>query len=89
VERILDIHAPLRSGRRRSGKNDTRQLSDEAQRAKQLRRRLERRYRRTGLESDTRAYQAACTAARNSIMKSRADQIKSQLDEVAGDPRAT
>jgi len=52
-------------GRRRSSKNDTRQLSDEARRAKQLRRRLERRYRRTGLESDRHAYQAACTAARD------------------------
>jgi len=89
VQRILDVHAPLRSGRRRSGKNDTRQLSDEARRAKQLRRRLERRYRRTGLESDRRAYQAACTAARGSIMKSCAGQIKSQLDEVAGDLCAT
>jgi len=89
VERKLDIHAPLRSGRRRSGKNDTRQLSDEARRAKQLRRCLERRHRRTGLESDRRTYQAACTAARDSITKSRADQIKSQLDEVASDPRAT
>jgi len=89
MERILDIHAPLRSGRRRSGKNDTRQLSDEARRAKQHRRRLERRYRRTGLESDRRAYQVACTAARDSITKLRADQSKSQLDEVAGDPRAT
>jgi len=72
VQRILAFHAPLRSGRRRSGKNDTRQLSDEARRAKQLRRRLERRYRRTGLESDRRAYQAACTTARDRITRDHA-----------------
>jgi len=56
VCRVLDIHAPLRTGRRRCGQHDIRQLSDEVRQAKQLRRRLERRYRRTGLESDRRAY---------------------------------
>ena len=44
VKRVLDIHAPLRTGRRRRGQHDIRQLSDEARQAKQLRRRLERRY---------------------------------------------
>jgi len=92
VTRILDIHAhaPLRTGRRRSsGQHDTRVLSDKAQQAKQLRRRLERRYRRTGLHADKQAYDAACKAARDSIMKSRADYIRSQLQEVSGDVRAT
>ena len=38
VTRILDIHAPLRTGRRRSsGQHDVHVLSDEAQQAKQLR----------------------------------------------------
>jgi len=69
VRRVLDIHAPLRTGRRRCGQHDIRQLSDEARQAKQLLRRLERRYRRTGLESDRRAYVSACTATRDSIMK--------------------
>jgi len=87
VRRVLDIHAPLRTVRRRCGQHDIRQLSDEACQAKQLRRRLERRYRRTGLESDRRAYVSACSAARDStcIMKSRADHIKTKLDEVSGD----
>jgi len=63
VTRILDIHAPLRTGRcRSSGQHDMHVLSDEAQQAKQLRRRLERRCRRTGLQ----AYNAACKAARAS-----------------------
>jgi len=39
-------------------------LSDEAVEAKRHRRRAERRYRRTGLPSDKRAFKAACNAAR-------------------------
>jgi len=77
------------SGRRRCGQHHSRQVSDKSRQAKQLRRRLERRYRRTGLESDRRAYVSACSAARESVMKSRADHIKSSLDEVAGDIGAT
>jgi len=49
VKRVLDIHAPLRTGRRRCGQHDSRSLSDEARQAKQLRPRLEGRYRRSGL----------------------------------------
>jgi len=56
---ILDIHAPLRTGRRRWSQHDSRQLSDEARQAKQLRRRLERRCGRTGLETDSCAYVSA------------------------------
>ena len=36
VRRVLDIHAPLRTGRRRCGQHDIRQLSDEARHAKQV-----------------------------------------------------
>jgi len=90
VTRVLDIHAPLRTARRRcSGQHDTYVLSDEAQQAKRQRRRLERRYRRTGLQSDKQAYNAACKAARDSIMTSRADHIKSQLEQASGDIQAT
>ena len=39
VKRVLDIHAPLLTRRRRSGQHDNRRLSDEARRAKQLIRR--------------------------------------------------
>ena len=56
VKHVLDIHALLRTGRRRCGQHDIRQLSDEARQAKQLRRRLESRYRRTSLESDRRTF---------------------------------
>ena len=64
VKRVPDIHAPLRTGRRRcSGQHDAYFLSDEARQAK--RRRLERRYRRSGLQSDKQAYNAACKASRS------------------------
>ena len=87
--RVLDIHAPLRTGRRRCGQQDSRHLSQEARQAKQQRQRLERRYRRTGLQSDKQAYLSACSTARECIQKSRADVIKSALDEASGDVRAT
>jgi len=51
VKRALDIRAPVRTFHR-CGQHDSRHLSDEARHAKQQRRRLERRYRRTGLQSD-------------------------------------
>jgi len=35
------------------------------------------------------SYLSACSTARESILKSRADHIKSELDEAAGDVRAT
>jgi len=89
VKRALDIHAPLRTFRRRCGQHNSRHLSDEARQAKQQRRRLERRYRRTGLQSDKEAYLSACSTACESILKSRADHIKSELDDAAGDVRAT
>ena len=90
VKRALDIHAPLRTCRRRSGQHDSHQLSDKARCAKRLRRRCERRYRRTGLDSDKQlAYLSACTAARDSIQKSRVDRIRAELDELSGDSGAT
>ena len=90
MTRVLDIHAPPRTGRRRcSGQHDTYFLSDEARQAKRRRRRLERRYHRYGLQPDKQAYNAACKASRDSIMTSRADHIKTQLEQASGDIRAT
>jgi len=90
VTRVLKIHAPLRTGRRRcSSQHDTYVLSDEAVEAKRHRRRAERRYRRTGLPSDKRAFKATCNAARTSIMTSRADHIRTQQQQASGDIRAT
>ena len=89
VKRMLDVHALLCTGWCCSSEHDNRQLSDEACHAKQLRGRCERRYGWTGLQSDRQAYLSACSAARDSILKSRADRIRSELDEVSGDMGAT
>jgi len=81
---------PLITGRLRfSDQHDTYVLSDEVVEAKRHRRREERRYRRTGLPSDKRAFKAACNAARTSIMASRADHIRALLQQASGDIRAT
>jgi len=64
-------------------------LSDEGVEVKRHRRRAERRYRRTGLPSDKRAFKAACNAARTSIMTSRADHIRTHLQQASGDIWAT
>src|SRR5664279_1691471 len=74
---------------RRCGQNDSRWLSAEARDAKRLRRRLERRYHRTRLAVDKQAFTNARKAARDSIMKSRADNIRTKMLEVNGDHRAT
>jgi len=85
VKRVLDIHVLLRTGRRCCGQHGSCHLLDEACQAKQQCRRLERWYRRTGLQSDKEVSLSACSTA----LQSRADHIKSELDESAGDVRAT
>ena len=63
--RVLDVHAPLRTARRLcSGQHDTYVLSDEAQQAKGQHRRLERRYRRTGLQFDKQTNRRTTRRAR-------------------------
>jgi len=85
----LDVYAPLQTRSRRCGQNDSRWLSTESREAKRLRRRLERRYHRTRLDFDKKAFSDARCAARDSIMKSRADDMRGKLAEVEGDARAT
>jgi len=84
VRRVLELHASLRIDRRRCDQHDNPSLSENARHTKQLCRRLERRYRRTGLPSDKQAYLSACSAARDCILRSR-----TKLDEVSGDVGAT
>ena len=58
----MDRHAPVKRRVKRREMNDCRWLSSEARAAKQLRRHLERRYRRTGKKSDKEAYDQWCIA---------------------------
>jgi len=89
VTRQLVVYAPLQTRSRRCGQNDSRWLSTKAREAKRLHRRLERRYHCTRLDVDKKAFSDARCAARDSIMKSRADDIRGKLAKVEGDARAT
>ena len=79
----------LQTRSRRYGQNESRWPSTEARDAKRLHRRLELGYRRTRLDIDKKAFLNARTAARDSIMKSRAEDIRKKLAEVDGGARAT
>ena len=66
---VLDVLAPIRKFAKRLGKHSS-NLSSSANQAKQDRRRLERRFRRTRAESDCALYRAACRKANYEIRKS-------------------
>ena len=89
VGRILNKHAPLKSGTRRVGRKDCRWLSADACEAKRRCHRHERRYRRTNSSSEKLAFQAARDAARDAITRSRSDAIRQHFDDVAGNSAAT
>ena len=79
VSQQLDVMAPLRHGLRRPPKPITKWLSPEAVAAKRLRRRLERKWRSTGLDQDRRAYRHACRTANKLIQASRRDFFQAKL----------
>jgi len=71
VTMILDELAPMRHGTRPCGRKGAKWLEPEAVAAKQLRRRLERRWKKSGHESDRAAYRATCQRANTLINSSR------------------
>jgi len=71
VTMILDELAPMRHGTRPGGRKGAKWLEPEAVAAKQLRRRLERRWKKSGHESDRAAYRAVCQHANTLINSSR------------------
>jgi len=85
----LDTLAPFKTRTQRRGKRNSRWLSDAAVDAKRTRRQLERRWKRTGAESDRVAYRNACRAANDAINASRSSFYEQQLTVVAADHRAT
>ena len=89
VTNVLDALAPVQTRTKRRGKRSSRWLSEAAVAAKQNRRRLERRWKKTGTEADRVAYRAACRAASAEINASRSAFYTNRLEEVAGDHRAT
>lgn len=67
LTKILDDLAPVCTSTKRRGKSDSRWLSEEAVAAKQTRRRLERKWKLTGLEAVRVAYRGACRVANRLI----------------------
>ena len=74
---------------KRADRYDCRWLSQETRVAKQLRRRLERRYSRTGSAPNNQAHNPTVAAAHDSITKSRADNFRSLIEEARDDQYLT
>ena len=88
ITMILDELSPIRSSARRAGKPDSRWLSPEAVVAKKERRKMERRWKKTGLDSVRVAYRAACRVANRLITDSRRAFYRHRVNESSRDPRA-
>jgi len=82
----LDKIAPIQTCYRRPSKPITRWLSTEAIQAKRERRRLERKWKSSGLEEDRQRYRRHCRATNKLINDSRSSYFRSQL-ESAENPR--
>ena len=81
---VLDQLAPRRTRVKRCGKRISRWLSDDVVAAKRLRRKLERRWRLTQLDTDRIAYRKACRSANTLITKSRQSYYQQRLQEGTG-----
>ena len=83
VGSTLDKVAPLQTVKcTSSGKHINRFLSEDAIRAKQKRRRLERVWKKTGVESDRLAYRRQCKAANKTINESRRKHYAQRIADV-------
>ena len=81
VTEELDKVAPMKTSRRRPSKPITKFLSPAAKTAKRKRRRLERTWKSTGLESDRIAYRKSCRETNRLINDSRRDFMRDQITE--------
>ena len=81
VTEELDKVAPMKTSRRRPSKPITKFLSPAAKTAKRKRRRLERTWKSTGLESDRIAYRKSCRETNRLINDSRRDFMRDQISE--------
>jgi len=82
---VLDELAPLKCCTRRCGRKYGGWLTETAVAAKRKRRRLERRWNRTGREKDRVAYRSACREANVEINTSRQSFYQKRLMEAGND----
>ena len=87
VTKVLDDMAPLQVGTRPGGRNGARWLDPKAIKAKQHRRRLERRWKKTDDEKVRRAYRIACSKANKLINGSRSHHQCQQIVDAGQDSR--
>jgi len=85
---ILDELAPTCSSTKRQGKAESKWLSKEAMEAKQARRRLERKWKSTGVETVRVAYRETCRRANRLITESRRAFYSQRINNSSRDPRA-
>ena len=88
ITSILDELAPFCTSTKRRAKPESRWLSAEAVKAKQTRRRLERKWKATGLDAVRKAYRAACRVANRLITESRRAFYAGRVTESSHEPRA-
>jgi len=84
---ILNELVPFRKVARRISKLKNVWLSEEALKAKRMRRQLERRWKSTGYEAVRRAYRDACKSANRLINDSRRSFYSQRVQESSHDPR--
>ena len=87
IVNILDRHIPLRPQAKRVGRSSNHWLTPEARRAKKTRRKREREWRRSGLESDRLLYRKSCRDANDLITSAREEHFKTRLDQAKENPR--
>lgn len=88
VVKVLDRLAPVVTATNRRGEKSQWRLSEEAVEAKRSRRRLERRWRSTGLEEARMSYRRACRTTNLLINASRSSFYSQRVEEASSDPRA-
>ena len=87
ITEILNDLLPEHVITRRAGKSRSSCLSEEAVKAKQERRKLERKWKSTGYEAVRIAYRKACKVANKLINKSRSTFYAQRVQDTSGDPR--
>jgi len=81
LHNALETCAPLRSKRRRVGRSRVPWLTPECITAKRIRRRLERRLKRTRSESDRVAYRRSCREASRLFSEARSAYTRDKLQQ--------
>lgn len=84
---ILDRLVPIQTVKNNLKQHRLNWLSAEALQSRRLRRKLEKKYRRTALQADHDNYRNQCRKTNKIILQSRKEFVNRSLAEAAGNPR--